>query len=126
GKEAAGGEGSKLPYLAVVVKALIAALKEHPTLNASVDDEKQELVVKRYYNIGIATATDEGLTVTVVHDADKRDIWNLAREIERLAGAAREKKLALQEIQGSTFTITSLGKEGGMFATPIIHWPEVG
>jgi pyruvate dehydrogenase E2 component (dihydrolipoamide acetyltransferase) len=125
-KEAAEGKGIKLTYLPFIVKALIAALKEHPTLSASVDDEKQELVVKRYYHIGIATATDEGLTVTVVHDADKRDIWNLAREIDRLAAAAREKKLTLQEIQGSTFTITSLGKEGGMFATPIINWPEVG
>ncbi len=125
-KEAAEGKGIKLTYLPFVVKALVAALKEHPTLNASVDDEKQEIVVKRYYHIGIATATDEGLTVTVVHDADKRDIWNLAREIDRLAAAAREKKLTLQEIQGSTFTITSLGKEGGMFATPIINWPEVG
>jgi len=125
-KEAAEGKGIKLTYLPFVVKALIAALKELPTLNASVDDEKQEIVVKRYYHIGIATATDEGLTVTVVHDADKRDIWNLAREIDRLAAAAREKKLTLQEIQGSTFTITSLGKEGGMFATPIINWPEVG
>jgi len=126
GDEWRAREGFGLTYLPFVVKALIAALKELPTLNASVDDEKQEIVVKRYYHIGIATATDEGLTVTVVHDADKRDIWNLAREIDRLAAAAREKKLTLQEIQGSTFTITSLGKEGGMFATPIINWPEVG
>ncbi|HTD81279.1 MAG TPA: dihydrolipoamide acetyltransferase family protein [Thermoplasmata archaeon] len=125
-KEAAEGKAVKLTYLPFVVKALIAALKEHPTLNASVDDEKQEIVVKRYFNIGIATATDEGLTVTVVHDADKKEIWALAREIDRLAAAAREKKLTLHEIQGGTFTITSLGKEGGMFATPIINWPEVG
>jgi len=125
-KEAAEGKGIKLTYLPFIVKALVAALKEYPTLNASMDDEKQEIVVKRYHNIGIATATDEGLTVTVVHDADKRDIWNLARDIDRLAAAAREKKLALQDIQGGTFTITSLGKEGGMFATPIINWPEVG
>src|SRR5437870_7708140 len=116
----------KVTFLPFFIKAILAALKEFPTLNASMDDEKQEIVVKRYYNIGIATATDEGLTVTVVHDADKRDIWNLAREIDRLAAAAREKKLSLQDIQGSTFTITSLGKEGGMFATPIINWPEVG
>jgi len=61
-----------------------------------------------------------------VHDADKKEIWALAREIDRLAAAAREKKLTLHEIQGGTFTITSLGKEGGMFATPIINWPEVG
>ena len=125
-KEIAEERGMKLTYLPFVVKALVAALKEHPTLNASVDGEKQELVVKRYYNIGIATATDEGLTVTVVHDADKKDIWALAREVERLATAARDKRLTIQEIQGSTFTITSLGKEGGILATPIINWPEVG
>jgi len=125
-KEVAEEKGIKLTYLPFIVKALVAALKEHPTLNASVDDEKQEIVVKRYYNIGIATATDEGLTVTVVHDADKKEIWALAREIDRLATAAREKKLTLQEIQGGTFTITSLGKEGGILATPIINWPEVG
>src|SRR5439155_335143 len=87
--------------------------------------ERGEIVIKRYYNIGIATATDEGLTVTVVHDADKKGLWDLAKEIERLAGAARDKKLSLQEVQGSTFTITSLGKEGGILATPIINWPEV-
>jgi len=94
-------------------------------INASVDEEFLELVMKRYYNIGVATATDEGLTVTVVHDADKKDLWGLAREIERLAEAARDKKLTLHDVQGSTFTITSLGREGGMFATPIINWPEV-
>ncbi len=124
-KEDAEGKGIKLTYLPFIVKALVAALKEHPSLNASVDDERQEIVVKRYYNIGIATATDEGLTVTVVHDADKKDIWALAREIDRLATAARERKLTLQEIQGGTFTITSLGKAGGILATPIMNWPEV-
>lgn len=125
-KETAERRGVKLTYLPFFVKAILAALREFPTLNASVDDEFQELVVKHYYNIGIATATDEGLTVTVVHNADKKDLWGLAKEIERLAEAARDKKLSLQDVQGSTFTITSLGKEGGMFATPIINWPEVG
>ena len=124
-KEAGEQKGVKLTYLPFVVKALIAALKEHPTLNSIVDDEKQEIVIKRYYNIGIATATDEGLTVTVVHDADKKDIWILAKEIDRLGTAAREKKLTLHDIQGGTFTITSLGKAGGIVATPIINWPEV-
>ena len=124
-KEAGEQKGVKLTYLPFVVKALVAALKEHPTLNSIVDDEKQEIVIKRYYNIGIATATDEGLTVTVVHDADKKDIWILAKEIDRLGTAAREKKLTLHDIQGGTFTITSLGKAGGIVATPIINWPEV-
>jgi len=124
-KQTADRKGVKLTFLPFFVKAVLAALVEFPTLNASVDDERGEIVIKRYYNIGIATATDEGLTVTVVHDADKRGLWDLAKEIERLAGAARDKKLSLQEVQGSTFTITSLGKEGGILATPIINWPEV-
>ena len=123
--ETGAKKGAKLTYLPFIVKACVASLREHPTLNASVDDERQEIVLKHYYNVGIATATDEGLTVTVVHDADKKDLWTLAKEIERLAAAAREKKLSLQEVQGSTFTITSLGKEGGILATPIINWPEV-
>ena len=123
--EAGAKKGVKLTFLPFIIKACVAALKEFPTLNASVDDERQEIVVKRYYNVGIATATDEGLTVTVVHDADRKDLWTLAAEVDRLATAAREKKLSLQEVQGSTFTITSLGKEGGILATPIINWPEV-
>jgi pyruvate dehydrogenase E2 component (dihydrolipoamide acetyltransferase) len=118
-------KGIRLTYLPFITMACIAALKEFPALNASVDDERQEIVLKRYYNVGIATATDEGLMVTVVHDADRRDLWTLAREIERLAAAARDKKLSLQDVQGSTFTITSLGAEGGILATPIINWPEV-
>src|SRR3989440_9880631 len=124
-KPTADRKGVKLTFLPFFVKAILAALVEFPTLNASVDDERGEIVVKGYYNIGMATATDEGLTVTVVHDADKKGLWDLAKEIERLAAAARDKKLSLQEVQGSTFTITSLGKEGGIFATPIINWPEV-
>jgi pyruvate dehydrogenase E2 component (dihydrolipoamide acetyltransferase) len=123
--ERAERKGTRLTYLPFFVKAVLNALREFPTLNASVDDERGDLVVKRFYNLGIATATDEGLTVTVVHDADKRDLWDLGREIERLATAAREKRLALEDVQGSTFTITSLGKEGGILATPIINWPEV-
>jgi len=124
-KESADRKGIKLTFLPFFIRAILVALKEFPTLNASVDDERGEIVIKRYYNMGIATATDEGLTVTVVHDADKKDLWGLAQEIERLSNAARDKKLSLQDVQGSTFTITSLGKEGGILATPIINWPEV-
>ncbi len=124
-KPTADRKGVKLTFLPFFVKAVLAALVEFPTLNSSVDDDRGEIVVKRYYNIGIATATDEGLTVTVVHEADKKSLWDLAKEIDRLAAAARDKKLSLQDVQGSTFTITSLGKEGGILATPIINWPEV-
>ena len=124
-KEVGEKRGVKLTYLPFLVKAILAALKEFPTLNASVDEERGELVVKRYFNVGIATATDEGLTVTVVREADRKDVWVLAGEIERLTQAAKDRRLALHEVQGSTFTITSLGKEGGILATPIINSPEV-
>jgi pyruvate dehydrogenase E2 component (dihydrolipoamide acetyltransferase) len=123
--EAGSRKGVKLTYLPFIIKACVAALKEFPTLNATVDDERQEVVLRHVYNLGIATATEEGLTVTVVHDADGKDLWVLAREVDRLATAARDRKLSLQDVQGSTFTITSLGKEGGILATPIINWPEV-
>jgi len=123
--EAGSRKGVKLTFLPFIIKACVAALKEFPSLNATVDDERQEIVLKHYYNLGIATATDEGLTVTVVHGADGKDLWTLAKELERLSSAARDKKLSLQDVQGSTFTITSLGKEGGILATPIINWPEV-
>jgi len=124
-REKAELKKAKLTFLPFIIKATIAAIKEHPTLNASVDDERQEIVVRHYVNVGVATATDEGLTVAVIHDADHLGLWDLAKEVERLGSAARERKLTLNEVQGSTFTITSLGKEGGILATPIINWPEV-
>ena len=124
-KEAAERKGLKLTFLPFFIKSILGALKEFPALNASVDDERGEIVLKKYFHIGIATATDEGLTVTVVRDADKKDLWGLAKELERLSNAAREKRLALEDVLGSTFTITSLGREGGILATPIINWPEV-
>jgi len=124
-KSKAEKKGAKLTYLPFVIRAVVAALKAHPTLNGTLDDEKGEIVVKRYYNIGIATATDAGLIVPVVHDADKRDLYGLAKEIERLAEGARTNKLTPKDVQGGTFSITSLGALGGILATPIINWPEV-
>lgn len=117
-------KGVKLTYLPFIIKALIHALKQYPYLNASIDDAKGEIVIKHYYNIGIATATEEGLIVPVVKDADKKSILELAAEVERLANKAREGKLSLEELRGGTFTITSLGALGGLFATPIINYPE--
>jgi pyruvate dehydrogenase E2 component (dihydrolipoamide acetyltransferase) len=118
-------EGLKLTFLPFIVKALIASLRKHPHLNGLMDEEKQELIVKRAFNIGIGMATDAGLTVAVLHDADKRSLKGIAVELERLSKAARENKLSMQELSGGTFTITSLGKDGGMFATPVINHPEV-
>lgn len=124
-KASAEKRGVKLTYLPFIIKALIPALKQYPYLNATLDDEKQEIILKKYYNIGIATATDQGLVVPVLKDADHKSTTQLAEEIERLSERARAGQLTLEEIQGSTFTITNIGGIGGVFATPIINYPEV-
>ncbi len=127
-KANAGAEkrGVKLTYLPFIIKALVPALKQYPYLNASMDDEKEEIVLKKYYNIGIATDTEQGLVVPVVKNADHKSITQLAEEILKLSEKARAGQLTLDEIQGGTFTITSVGGIGGVFATPIINYPEVG
>jgi len=117
--------GVKLTYLPFVIKALIPALKQYPYLNSSLDDEKEEIVLKKYYNIGIATDTESGLVVPVVKDAEHKSITQLATEIAKLSEKAHTGQLALNEVQGSTFTITNVGGIGGVFATPIINYPEV-
>ncbi|OGF57614.1 MAG: hypothetical protein A2Z21_10775 [Candidatus Fraserbacteria bacterium RBG_16_55_9] len=117
-------QGVKLTFLPFILRACVASLKKHPYLNASIDHEKGEIVLKHYYNIGIATATEEGLIVPVVKAADLLSILEMAQEIERLAAKARERKITVEELQGGTFTITSLGAAGGLFATPIVNSPE--
>lgn len=118
--------GIKLTYMPFIIKALIPALKQFPSLNATLDDEKEEIVLKKYYNIGIATDTEQGLVVPVVKNADHKSIKQLAEEISQLSEKARAGQLSLEEVQGGTFTITNVGGVGGVFATPIINWPEVG
>ncbi|MBI2389416.1 MAG: 2-oxo acid dehydrogenase subunit E2 [Deltaproteobacteria bacterium] len=117
--------GVKLTPLAFIAKAVVAALARHPTLNSALDESTNELVIRKYVNLGIAAATDAGLMVPVVKDADRKSILELARDIERLGTGARDGKLKPQDLSGSTFTITSLGAQGGLFATPIINFPEV-
>ena len=124
-KAKAADRGIKLTYLPFIIRALVLALKDHPYLNASLDEDAGEIVLKRYYNIGIATATDRGLMVPVVRDADGMDLFELAAEISRLSDSARGGKIALQDLQGGTFTITSTGNIGGFLATPVINVPEV-
>jgi pyruvate dehydrogenase E2 component (dihydrolipoamide acetyltransferase) len=117
--------GIKLTYLAYVFRALPATLREFPLLNSSLDDERHEIVLREAVHLGLATNTDDGLTVPILHDADRLGLFALAREIDRVATAAREHKLKLEELQGGTFTVTSTGAKGGVLATPILHHPQV-
>jgi len=119
-------QGVRLSYLPFIVKGVVAGLQAHPRLNATVDDARGELVLRSKYHIGIATATPEGLMVPVVRNADTKNLSGLAREITELAERARAGKLTRDELTGSTFTITSLGLLGGVLATPILNYPEVG
>ncbi|HEV7559477.1 MAG TPA: dihydrolipoamide acetyltransferase family protein [Kofleriaceae bacterium] len=124
-KTRAAERGVKLNYLPFIVKAVVSGLKKWPQLNASLDESTQEIVRKHYYHIGIAAQGPHGLAVSVVRDADHRSIFDLSREIDRLAEAVRLGTATRDELTGSTFTISSLGKLGGVMATPIINFPEV-
>ncbi|MGK4006795.1 dihydrolipoamide acetyltransferase family protein [Sorangium sp. So ce1036] len=117
--------GVKLTFLPFFVKAAVAALKKHPMLNSTFDEATQEIVVKRSYHIGIASATEAGLIVPVVRDADRRSVLDIAREIARLGEDTKSGRVKPEDLGGSTFTITSLGQQGGLFATPILNFPEV-
>ncbi len=118
--------GVKLTFLPFLVKAVVAALKRHPRLNSNIDEAAMELVLRKTYDIGIATSTDAGLMVPVVRGCDRLSILEIASEIDRVARAARDGKSQKEDLGGSSFTITSLGKLGGLFAPPIINYPEVG
>ena len=120
--EAAGG---KLTVTAILLKIVTAVLKEFPQVNASVDMDKKEVVYKKYYHIGVAVDTDRGLLVPVIRDVDKKSIIELAVELGDAAEKARSRKLALEDMQGGTFTITNLGGIGGTNFTPIVNAPEV-
>lgn len=123
---AAEKQGVKLTFLPFIVKAVVQALKKFPVLNSALDESTNELVTRRYFHIGIAASTDQGLMVPVLKDADKKSILDIAREIDRLGNAAKAGNIASADLAGSTFTITSLGAQGGLFATPVLNFPEVG
>lgn len=124
-KPLAAREGVKLSLTAFFVKALAAMLKVHPLLNASFDEEREEIVLKQYVHMGLAVDTPEGLIVPVIRHADRKSLFEVAKEIEELAGKARERRLSLEELKGASFTLTNIGPIGGLLATPIIHQPEV-
>jgi len=125
-KRLAAEKGIKLTYLPFIIKAALAALRTHPYLNATLDEESEEIVLKKYFNIGIAVDTTDGLMVFAIKQADQKNILELAKEISALAEKARTRKLELAELKGSTFTITNYGVIGASYGTPIINYPEVG
>ena len=123
-KARAAERGTSLTYMPFVVKAVVAALKEHPILNSQLDEDAEEIVVRGEFNIGIATATDAGLMVPVVTHADRKGMLEIADEMGELIESARDRSIAREEMQGGTFTITNFGAIGGEYATPIINYPE--
>lgn len=116
--------GIHLTYMPFVVKASVAALKQYPYLNSSVNEEHEEIVLKKYYNIGVAVDTADGLIVPNIKDADKKDIFTIAEDIQSLIEKAQTRELSLPDLKGGTFTITNIGFIGGAHATPIINYPE--
>jgi len=124
-KKAAEKKGVKLTILPFIIKAVIAGLMEHPYLNATLDDENEEIILKKYFNIGVATDTPEGLMVPVVKNAKDKSILQIAQELTQLVEKARNRTIDLADLKGGTFTISNYGALGGIYATPIINYPEV-
>jgi pyruvate dehydrogenase E2 component (dihydrolipoamide acetyltransferase) len=122
---AAGSHGTHLTFLPFFIKAVQHALREFPAFNAAIDDAGETIILKKHYHFGIAVETPDGLMVPVIRDVDKKSILDLAAEIQLLGNKARERTITIEEMKGSSFTITNFGHFGGLFATPIINWPDV-
>ncbi len=122
---AAAEHNAHVTLLPFLMKAVVAALRQHPRLNASLDEAQNRLVLKRYYHLGIATDTAEGLIVPVVKDVDQKSLVTLATDLARLTDLARTRHIPLTDVRGGTFTISNYGAIGGIFATPMLHVPEV-
>jgi len=123
--EAAAEHSVHVTLLPFLMKAAVAALRQHPRLNASLDETQNRLILKRYYHLGIATDTSEGLIVPVVKDVDQKNLVMLATDLARLTDLARTRRIPLTDLRGGTFTISNYGAIGGIFATPMLHLPEV-
>ena len=117
--------GIKLTSMPFLIKAVASALKQHPVVNASIDEEANEVIYKEYVNVGIAVDTEKGLIVPVLRDADRKSIPQIARELAAKAESARSGDFSLEDLRGGTFTISNLGAIGGTYSTPIINPPEV-
>jgi pyruvate dehydrogenase E2 component (dihydrolipoamide acetyltransferase) len=124
-KDEALSKGVRLTPLAFIMKALVHSLKAFPKFNSSLSHDNKHLCLKKYYHIGVAVETPDGLTVPIIRDVDKKGIYQLAMELNEMSAKARAKKLTPKEMQGSSFTISSLGGIGGTAFTPIVKWPDV-
>lgn len=124
-KDEAAKDGVRLTPLAFVMKALVSTLKAFPRFNSSLANDGENLILKKYYHIGVAADTPDGLVVPVVRDVDQKSVYQIANELAELSAKARDKKLGADAMQGSTFTISSLGGIGGTKFTPIVAWPNV-
>ncbi|MEZ0391194.1 MAG: dihydrolipoamide acetyltransferase family protein [Pseudobdellovibrionaceae bacterium] len=124
-KDFAEKNNTKITYLPFVMKALIATCRQFPMFNASIDDAAQEIVYKKYFNVGFAADTPNGLVVPVIKNADQKTLLEISQEILDLSKRARDGKLKPDEMKGATITITNIGSVGGTYATPIINHPEV-
>ena len=124
-KAIAQKRGIKLTYLPFVMKAMVAAMKQHPRVNSNVDDEKHEIITYPYYNISLSIQTEDGLTAPVVKHVEQKSIFELASEIADIVDRARHKKLTTDDFHGGTITLTNAGSIGGLFSTPVINYPEV-
>lgn len=124
-KAIAEKRGIKLTYLPFILKAMVAALRHHPKLNSTIDETTNEILTHHTFNISLSVQTEDGLTVPVVKHVEQKSIFELASEIAGLVDRARKKKLVMEDFQGSTITLTNAGSIGGLFATPIINYPEV-
>ena len=123
--DAAASQGVHITLLPFIMKAVVAALRQHPQLNATLAEDQRSLILKRYYHLGIATDTPDGLIVPVIKHVDQQNILALASELQRLTELARERRIPLADLRGSTFTISNYGAIGGIFGTPMLHLPEV-
>ena len=125
-KQKFADKGVKLTYLAFIVKAVAMALKKHPQLNSQIDTENSRMIVRNRYHIGIAVDAPDGLVVPVIRDADRLSIFRIAQLIGELADKARKRKLTIDEMKEGSFSITSFGSIGGIFATPVLNYPQAG
>jgi pyruvate dehydrogenase E2 component (dihydrolipoamide acetyltransferase) len=125
-KKSYADKNSKLTYLPFIVKATVNALKKHRQLNSQLDMENDRMIFKNYYNIAIAVDTPEGLVVPVIRDADRLSLFEIAQKISELSDKARDRRLTIEDMKDGTFTLTNYGSIGGIFATPVINYPQAG